>query len=170
MRGASSQTLLKMNHLLVVAFLIIFTPLLYAVGNIVVDDIKVLNDKGFEFEVVQHHSDDQVIHIRFMIPHKFHFDGAMGTKPFQGVSFYEPTDKAARKARLIAAAGTRLFLLAEKKGKKFEGRFSLIKADAKNKYLEFHFNQGSGYPPMIIHMQLSLLVSQLQKTVNEEQK
>ncbi len=136
--------------------------MLHAVGNIVAEDFATLHDQGFAFDIVKYHSDSEVVTIRYRVPEEFHFTGAMGMKPFQGVSFYEPTNKADREARLIAAAGTRFNLLVEKQDKKFHGQFSLIKDDAKNKYLEFHFNQGSGYPPMLIHVPLKLLVD-LQK-------
>ena len=151
-----------MKHLLVIALSIVFAPLLHAVGNIVIKDVGDLTQKGFVFDVTNDHFSDGVIHIRFEIPEKYHFGEVIGIKPFQGASFYEPVDKSAREARLIGTAGTKLGLLVEKSEKKFCGGLSLITAGAKDKYLEFHFNQGSGYPPMLIHVPLKLLVD-LQK-------
>lgn len=152
----------KMKHLLVIVLSLLFAPLLHAVGNIVIKDVGELTDKGFVFDVTNDHFSDKVIHISFKIPEKYHFGEVMGIKSFQGGSFYEPIDQSAREARLIGAVGTRLALLVEKSGKKFSGSLSLIKADTKNKYLEFQFNQSSGYPPMLIHVPLELLVD-LQK-------
>ncbi len=151
-----------MKHLLIITLSIFFAPLLHAVGNIVIKDVGDLTKKGFVFDVTNNHFSDEVILIRFKIPEKYHFGEAMGIKPFLGVSFYEPIDKSAREARLIGTAGTRLDLLVEKTGNKFGGSLTLITAEAKDKYQEFHFNQGSGSPPMLIHIPLQLLL-ELQK-------
>lgn len=140
------------------ALSMISAPLLYAVGNIIIEDLATLYDQGLVFNTVENLSNSEVVTIRYRIPGQFHFSGAMGTKPFQRVSFYQPTNRAARERGLIAATGTKFHLLVEKRNEEFHGQFSLIKKNAENTYLEFLFNQGPGYPPMLIHVPLKLLI------------
>ncbi len=156
-----------MRYLFSIAILIGFAPLLHAVGSIEVENIETLTDQGFSFEVVTGDTDGKTVSISFKIPEKFHFKGAMGTKPFQGVSLYESAENVTSEERFIGITGTRFDLAVKKKKEKFSGSFSLIANVAKNKYLLFHFNQGPGYPPMIIHVPLPLLIAQLEKPIDE---
>ncbi len=157
-----------MKSLLVVSLILAFVQALYAVGNVVEDDIAALRRAGFRFENADFSRSGKSVRFTVHIPRSYAF-GELGEKPFVGAACIKPENADASGPRLIGTPGARFPLVHRDEETGHTLSTSVLVGELSGTYLEFCFNQGSGYPPMLIHVPLKSVVDFLAKTTKAEQ-
>ena len=155
-----------MKSIFTLTLFFIFTQFVHAVGNDVVDDIAVLQRVGFNFTKSQFSSTEETIHFTVKIPP--HYISGYGKKTFARAAYFKPEEADAKGPQLISSNGLRLPLDHRNEATGHSLTISILAGEVTGTYLEFTFNQGSGHPPMLVHVPLKAVTDFLAKPARDE--